>query len=254
MGVEVALEVEVREVVRIREAEELLERGIRLDVVLVLEVLLLHVVVDLAGHVGAGDQSALGLAEEDAELISDLGGDLEDGRTAGLGTLLALSLDAAAALAGILDLAVDALLELLDLSDHGGDNLTETSEATENDLEVVIEARGRRLSSDLSGSRNRGGNDRGSHDRRSGRGSRGDDLLGLLLSDRGSRCNRGRGGGNYRRHSGRNFLLRNTLGSGRGRAHRYTSTGGRIHLKQTHYEISRIQTAQFLFFFLRIRP
>ena len=51
VGVEVALEVEVREVVRIREAEQLLERGIRLDVVLVLQVLLLHVVVDLAGHV-----------------------------------------------------------------------------------------------------------------------------------------------------------------------------------------------------------
>ena len=251
--VEVLLEVEVRERRAILNREELLERRIRLDVVLVLEVLLLHVVVDLAGHVGAGDQSALGLAEEDAELISDLGGDLEDGRTAGLGTLLALSLDAAAALAGILDLAVDALLKLLDLSDHGGDNLTETSEATENDLEIVIEACGRRLGSDLSGSRNRGGDGRGSHDRRSGRGSR-SDLLGLLLSDRGSRCNRGRGGGNYRRHSGRNFLLRNTLGSGRGRAHRYTSTGGRIHLKQTHYEISRIQTAQFLFFFLRIRP
>ena len=51
VGVEVALEVEVREVVRIREAEQLLERGIRLDVVLVLQVLLLHVVVDLTRHV-----------------------------------------------------------------------------------------------------------------------------------------------------------------------------------------------------------
>ena len=51
VGVEVALEVEVREVVRIREAEQLLERGIRLDVVLVLQVLLLHVVVDLTRDV-----------------------------------------------------------------------------------------------------------------------------------------------------------------------------------------------------------
>ena len=51
VGVEVALEVKVREVVRIREAEQLLERGIRLDVVLVLQVLLLHVVVDLTRHV-----------------------------------------------------------------------------------------------------------------------------------------------------------------------------------------------------------
>lgn len=251
MGVEVALEVEVREVVRIGEAEELLERGIRLDVVLVLEVLLLHVVIDLAGHVGAGDEGALGLAEEHAELISDLRGDLEDRGTAGLGALLALSLDAAATLARILDLAVDTLLQLLDLSDHGGDNLAETREAPENDLEIIIEAGGRRLGSDLSGS---------SHDRRgySGGGShhdRGSLSLGrlglgnLLFSDRCNRCRsrNGRRDNRYRRRS--NLLLGNTLSSGRGRAHRYTSTGGRIHLKQTHYRNFRIQTAQFLFSF-----
>jgi len=239
VGVEVALEVEVREVVRIREAEQLLERGIRLDVVLVLQVLLLHVVVDLARHVGAGDQRALRLAEEDAELIRDLRGDLEDGRTTRLGALLALRLDAAAALARILDLAVHALLQLLDLRDHRGDNLAETREATQNDLEVVIQARGRRLGGNLSGSRNRGGDRRSSHDRRSGRGSR---------------RNGGGRSRNYRRRSGRNLLLRNTLSSGRGRAHRYTSTGGRIHLKQTHYRISRIQTAQFLFSFYQKQP
>ena len=254
MGVEVALEVEVREVVRIREAEQLLERGIRLDVVLVLQVLLLHVVVDLARHVGAGDQRALRLAEEDAELISHLRGDLEDGRTARLGALLALRLDAAATLAGILDLAVDALLQLLDLRDHRGDNLAETREATQNDLEVVIQARGRRLGGDLSGSRNRGGDRRSSHDRRSGRGSRRLRGAHLLLGDRRSRRNGGGRSRNYRRRSGRDLLLRNTLSSGRGRAHRYTSTGGRIHLKQTHYRISRIQTAQFLFSFYQKQP
>ena len=247
MGVEVALEVEVREVVRIREAEQLLERGIRLDVVLVLQVLLLHVVVDLARHVGAGDQRALRLAEEDAELIRDLRGDLEDGRTTRLGALLALRLDAAATLARILDLAVDALLQLLDLRDHRGDNLAETREATQNDLEVVVQARGRRLGGDLRDSRRRGDNRR-SDDRRSrSRRSSSRLLRHLLLSSRRRRRN-GRGRSrNYRRRSGRNLLLRNTLSSGRGRAHRYTSTGGRIHLKQTHYRISRIQTAQFLF-------
>ena len=249
VGIEVALEVEVREVVRIGEAEELLERRIRLDVVLVLEVLLLHVVVDLTRHVGAGDEGALGLAKEHAELISDLRGDLEDRGTAGLGALLALSLDAAAALARILDLAVDTLLQLLDLSDHCGDNLTETREATENDLEIVIEAGGRRLSGDLSGSSyDRRSNNRGSH-RDRGSLSLGRLLGNLLLSDRCSGCRRrnGRGDNRYRRRS--NLLLGNTLSSGRGRAHRYTSTGGRIHLKQTHYRNSRIQTAQFLFSF-----
>jgi len=254
VGVEVALEVEVREVVRIREAEELLERGIRLDVVLVLEVLLLHVVVDLTRHVGAGDEGALRLAEEHAKLISDLRGDLEDRRTTGLGALLALRLDAAAALASILDLAVDTLLQLLDLSDHGGDNLAEPREATENDLEVVIEAGGRRLSGNLrGGSRS---DDRRSRNRRNRRSNLSlCYLLGnLLLSDRRSGCRRrnGRGDNRYRRRS--NLLLGNTLSSGRGRAHRYTSTGGRIHLKQTHYRISRIQTAQFLFSFFQKQP
>ena len=221
---------------------------------LVLQVLLLHVVVDLARHVGAGDQRALRLAEEDAELIRDLCGDLEDGRTARLGALLTLRLDAAATLARILDLAVDALLQLLDLRDHRGDNLAETREATQNDLEVVIQARGRRLGGDLRrGSRRNNRRDnsrRGSRNRR--RSSR--LLRNLLLSDRRSRRRRrnGRGGNRYRRRS--NLLLGNTLGSGRGRAHRYTSTGGRIHLKQTHYRISRIQTAQFLFSFYQKQP
>jgi len=254
VGVKVALEVEVREVVSIREAEQLLERGIRLDVVLVLQVLLLHVVVDLTRHVGAGDQRALRLAEEDAELLSDLRGDLEDGRTTRLGTLLALRLDAAAALARILDLAVDALLQLLDLRDHRGDNLAETREATQNDLEVVIQARGRRLNGNLRrGSRR---NNRRNNSRRSRRNRRRSSRLlrNLLLSDRRSRRRRrnGRGGNRYRRRS--NLLLGNTLSSGRGRAHRYTSTGGRIHLKQTHYRISRIQTAQFLFSLYQKQP
>ena len=260
VGVEVALEVEVREVVRIREAEQLLERGIRLDVVLVLQVLLLHVVVDLAGHVGAGDQSALGLAEEDAELLSDLRGDLEDGRTARLGALLTLDLDATATLARILDLAVHALLELFDLRDHRRDNLAETREASENNLEVIVE-RGRRHLSNRRG-RLRGSGNYRHYSRYNYRRSRNRRLRGtrlsrrlLLCGNRRDRRNR-RGDSRYNRRYNRLNLLRHTTlsSNNRDRAHRYTSTGGRIHLKQTHYAISRIQTAQFLFFFLENRP
>ncbi len=231
MSIEVALEVEVGEVVSIREAEELLEGGIRLDVVLVLEGVLLDVLVDLTSHIRAGDEGTLGLTEEGAELISDLGGNLEDGRTT-LGALFALSLHAAAALASILDFTVDTLLELLDLSDHGGNSLTESGEATENSLHVLIKSGGRSLRGG-SGIRNRGGCNRGSGDRSRG-GSGGGDLLGSLLglsggrgSDNGS--NRGRRGG------GRGIvgLLGYTLlgrGRGAGGGIHHTITGGRIHL------------------------
>ena len=53
VAVEVALEVEIREDVRISDTEERLELRIRLDRVLVLEVLLLHVRRDSLRDVGA---------------------------------------------------------------------------------------------------------------------------------------------------------------------------------------------------------
>ena len=157
--VEVTLEVEVRELLRLRHLEELAERDIRRDVVLVLQVLLLDVVVDLLRHVGAADERALGVAEEEAELIRHLRGDLEDARATRLGTLLTLGTDATLTLAGILDLAVDTLVETLDLRDHGTDRLTERREGRQYALEVLIERRGR-------GSRLRG---RSNRDSRSGR-------------------------------------------------------------------------------------
>ena len=115
--VEVALEVEVRQALRVRNAEQLLERGIRLDVVLVLEALLLDVRRDRLRDVGAAHLAALGLAEEDAEVIAELGGDLEDAEAGRLGraVLIELGRGAALALASILDLAGNTLLELLEL-------------------------------------------------------------------------------------------------------------------------------------------
>ena len=78
MLVGVALEVEVGQALRVRNAQQLLERGIRLDVVLVLEALLLDVRRDRLRDVGAAHLAALRLAEEDAEVIAQLRGDLED--------------------------------------------------------------------------------------------------------------------------------------------------------------------------------
>ena len=115
--VEVALEVEVREALRVSNAEELLERGIRLDVVLVLEALLLDVGRDGLGDIGAAHLAALGLAMEDAEVIAQLRGDLEDAEAGRLRNTVLIELRgrAALALAGILDLTGHTLLELLEL-------------------------------------------------------------------------------------------------------------------------------------------
>ena len=109
MLVEILLEVEVGELVSLRHLEELAERAVRLDVVLDLEVVALHIVVELLGDVGAGDEGASGLTEEAAELISDLGGNLKDGRTT-LDALLTLLRNTALALASILNLTVDTLV------------------------------------------------------------------------------------------------------------------------------------------------
>ena len=125
MLVEVALEVEVGETLRVSNAEELLERGIRLDVVLVLETLLLDVGRHGLGDIGAAHLAALGLAKEDAEVITELGGDLEDAEAGRLGSavLIKLGRGAALALAGILDLTRNTLLELLELGVQRGDRL-----------------------------------------------------------------------------------------------------------------------------------
>jgi hypothetical protein len=236
VGVEVALEVEVGEVVSISKTEELLEGSIRLDVMLVLEGVLLDILINLTSHIGAADESALGLTEERAELVSNLGGDFKDRRTT-LDNLLAFLGNAAAALASILDFTVDTLLELLDLSDHGGNSLTEGGEATENSLHVLIESGGRSLRGGSGGSSIRccRGNRGGSGNR--GRDYSGSDLLGGFLGlsdDRNHRGNNSGGGNGGRSGSGIIGLLGYTL-LGRNRGARggihHTITGGRIHLK-----------------------
>jgi len=105
VDVEVLLEVEVRELDVIREVEELEERRIRLDVVLVLEVLLLDVRRDELRDVGAALLGAGRAAHERAEGRRDVRGDLEDGDTRRLALLALNRRLAAAALVGeLLDL------------------------------------------------------------------------------------------------------------------------------------------------------
>ena len=239
MLVEVLLEIEVGELLTLGDLEDLLERSIRGDVVLVLEALLLDIVVHLLGDIGAGDEGARGVTEELAELIGNLEGDLEDGEALGRITL-GLSANTALALASILDLTVDTLVKALDLSDHGGDRLTERGEGGEDGLEVLIES-GRRGSRGL-GSRSGGrrGSDRDR--RRSNRGGRGrgsgllgDGLLGLSGRSSGNRGRRSDDRSRHRRRGDLIGLLGNTLGLGgrggsRGGVH-HIGTGGSIHLK-----------------------
>jgi len=235
VAVQVALQVEVRQLVRLGHLEELAQGGIGGDVVLVLQVVLLDVVVNLLRHVGAGDERARGVLQELAELVRHLRGDLEDGRTT-LGRLLTLGADTALALAGILHVLVDTLVQALHLRDGGRRLLAERRQGGEDRLQVLIQRRGRRRGGDGgSGIRNGLGDNgwRSNNWRHSGDGSlRGSGLA--TLGGRGGSGNNGWRSNGDRRGGNNNILslLGNTLSlSGRsGGGTHYTRTGGSIHL------------------------
>ena len=127
VAVEVALEIEVGEGLINTDGEQSTERSIRLDVVLVLQVVGLHVVVHRLGDLGAAHQGAGGAAEERQQFLRHLSRALKDRRGAlHLYTVL-IHLHAAAALAGILHVTVDTLLQTLQLGLESGESLTGSS-------------------------------------------------------------------------------------------------------------------------------
>ena len=204
MAVQVALQVEVGQLVRLGHLEELAQGGIGGDVVLVLQVVLLDVVVNLLRHVGARDERARGVLQELAQLVRHLRGDLEDGRTT-LGRLLTLGAHTALALAGILHVLVDTLVQALDLRDGGRRLLAQRRQGGEDRLQVLIQRRGRRGGDGGSGIRNgrRDNGWRGNNWRRSGDGSlRGSGLATLGGRGGGSGDNGWRSGGDN--HGGNN--------------------------------------------------
>ena len=219
MAVQVALQVEVGQGLALTDGQKLLQGGIRLDVVLVLQVLLLHVVVHGLGHLGAAHQGAVGLGQELAQLISHLGGALEDAGGARLGVRALLHLGAALALAGILNLAVHTLLQLLHLGEHGGHSLLQGVQVASHGLQVLIQSGGGHHGGSHSGHLHGGG----AHD--SGCSGR----LGLRgLGGLGGNLHRGSNG-----HGG-SLLLGNLLGcsggglGGGSGGHLYTGSGGSI--------------------------
>jgi len=239
--VEVALEVEVGQALRVRNTQQLLERGIRLDVVLVLEALLLDVGRNRLRDIGAAHLAALRLTEEDAEVITELRRDLEDAEAGRLRStvLIKLRRRAALALAGILDLASNTLLELLELGVQRGDGLAEAVQRTDHATDLIADRLDRLLGGRLGRYNGRRRNN-GRH--RRNRGSRNGLRLGRRLLGNnllGLNRRRGRNGNRGRHHGDLNLLLGNTLrrnlrGSGGG-IH-CTSTGGRIGRHFTHYD------------------
>jgi len=163
VALEVLLEVEDRKVVLLREAKELAERGIRLDRLLVRQLVVLRILHDATRDIRAADLRARRKLEEDAELLRDLNRLGEDRRRVRL--LLAIRTDnarlATAATLGLLLEAGDLLLHLLHLRRELVEGSTEGVELDKEGGEVGDDRLlriGLRNNRGYSGNRGRGGN------------------------------------------------------------------------------------------------
>jgi len=187
VNLEVALEVEDGDLLRLRYGKKLAESGVREDVLLVVETVLLDVVHDATGDIRAAHLRALGLAKEDAERIRNLLGLREDRGLLGdrVTRLVKNGRPRAAAATSLLNLASKALLKLLHVGKDGAERVAELIHLGDLGVELSYKVE---LSLRLScrSSRYRGGyNGRGSYRYRGGRCS--------LAATRGGG---GRGGGN----------------------------------------------------------
>ena len=216
---QVALEIEDLELIRLRERQKLAERRIRLDDLLDHERLLLRIAADTRGDLRAGEKSALGDAEERAERIRDGRWLREDRlllRRGGVGVRCGLA--CAAALGGALQLTRDLLLELLhvgeDRAERGAERVDLLNELVElcNDVDILRRRCGGsslnvRNGVDVGGDRGddggRGG-DGGGGDGDGGGGGGGDSGSSLLGGALGRSC----GGGHLFYVGGRGSFIR----------------------------------------------
>ena len=162
---EVALEVEDSHLLSLRHLEELAKSRIRVDVLLVVEAVLLHVVHHATRHIGAADLGALGLAEEHAEVVRNLLGLREDRGLLGKGVarLVKGRGPSAAAAARTLELTAQALLHLLHVAENHAELVAKVVDLR--DLGVELRNKGLRAGL-LSRSGYRGGgrdHNRGGH-------------------------------------------------------------------------------------------
>ncbi len=199
MGVEVLLQVEVRQLLIGLHGQEGAELGIRVDVVLVLQVVLLHVGRHELRDVGAALLATSGAAEEGAQLGGDVRGDLEDRHAGRLGLLALHGGLALAALVGQLLELGRLLLQALGLRDELGNQVAQGEQAGRHGLDLRVEAN---LLGNLS--RRSGLNGRGNGGSYRGSSRRGGSLLGLGGG--------GHGGGHRDGNYGLLGLLANLLG------------------------------------------
>jgi hypothetical protein len=185
VGLEEALEIEDLQLrVLLGNLEELAEVGIGVDDLLVHEALGLGVGADGGGHLAAAHESTLGLTEEDAELLANLDGLLEDALTLGLAIIG--NLGALALLTGLLELTGNTLLQLLHVGEDGGEGLAEGAHLGDEGVELGHDV-------DLLGNLGNGGSGDGGRGSNRG-GSNGGGDGGRGSSNRGSDGGRGSNG------------------------------------------------------------
>ena len=120
MALQVALKVQDGHLLGLSDRQELAQSGIRVDVLLVVQAVLLHILHNATGDIGARYQGTLGLAQEYAQGISNYLRLGEDGRLLGQGVAGLIHLRGAhtAAAASALQLTAQALLSLLHVCQH----------------------------------------------------------------------------------------------------------------------------------------
>ena len=138
VGVQVLLQVEVGQLLLGLHVQQAAQLGIRVDVVLVLQVLLLHIGRHELGDVGAALLAASGAAQEGAQLGGDVRGDLEDGHTGRLGLLALHGGLALPALVGQLLQLGGLLLQALGLSHQLRHHLAQSQQARGHGLHLRV--------------------------------------------------------------------------------------------------------------------
>ena len=219
---EVALEIQNLELIALAEREELAERGIGLDNLLVHQVVGLGVRADAAGDLRAAEERALAQAEEGAERIRD-GDRLREDSLLLRAIRGTLRLTAAAALGGLLELTGNLLLELLHVREDRGERGAERVHLLNERGEL-----GRDVDLLGGGLRGRGGDDGGRRRNRRGDGRSGSRLGGLGGRSGDDGC-RGRNGGGCGNSGG----LAGLGDFGRCRRHFYIGVWGSFCGKQT---------------------